>query len=171
MTRFKAFLRAELIGSLLCVAIIVFGSALFMFLCQLVGFLPYSDRPGPGFYGWFPLRTLPEIGRAAWFQLSFALFASPFVAMYAVPLLAVFLIARLTAINRWYLAVPAALLFGLLGFYMMAAIGWYIAISVVGVIAGGVLGVAFGAWCFLICFPAPLGQPPNQALERTVSAE
>jgi hypothetical protein len=79
MRRLKAFLLAELLGSLLCVGIIVFGTAVFMFLCQFVGFLPYSDRPGPGFYGWFPLRSLSEIGEAAWFQLSFALFAAPFL--------------------------------------------------------------------------------------------
>jgi hypothetical protein len=159
MRRLKAFLVAELLGSLLCVGIIVFGTALFMFLCQLIGFLPYSDRPGPGFYGWFPLRTLSDIGGAAWFQLSFALFAAPLFAMYAIPALTIFLALRLTPINRWFLAVPAALVFGFLALYLMAGIGWYIAISGAAVIAAGVFGIAFGVLCFLVWFRRPLGQP------------
>ena len=170
MRRLKAFLLAELIGSLLCIGITVFGTAFFMFLSEFVGFLPYSDRPGPGFYGWFPMRSLSDVGTAAWFQLGFALFAAPFFAMYAIPALTVFLALRLTTVNRWFLAVPAALVFGLLGFYLMAALGWYIAISGVGVIAAGVLGFAFGALCFLLWFRRPLGshpKPPNQSLEPT----
>jgi len=155
MRRLKAFLIAELFGSLLCIGVIVFGTALFMFLCQFVGFLPYSDRPGPGFYGWFPLRSLSDIGGAAWFQLGLA----PFFAMYAIPALTIFLALRLTTINRWFLAVPAALVFGFLAFYLMAGIGWYIAISGTAVIAAGVLGIAFGAVCFLLWFRRPLGQP------------
>jgi hypothetical protein len=161
MRRLKAFLVAELIGSLLCIGVIVFGDALFMFLCEFVGFLPYSDRPGPGFYGWFPMRSLSDIGTAAWFQLGFALFAAPFFAMYAVPVLTIFMALRLTTLNRWFVAVPAALVFGFLGFYLMAGLGWYIAISGVGVIAAGVLGIAFGALCFLLWFRKPLGQPPQ----------
>ena len=160
MRRLKAFLVAELVGSLVCIGLVVFGSALFMFLCQFVGFLPYSDRPGPGFYGWFPLRSLSDIARAAWFQLSFALFTAPFFAMYAVPALAAFLLLRLTHINRWFIAVPAALVFGFLGLFMVGAMGWYIAISAAGVYAAGVLGIIFGALCFLLWYRRPLGQPP-----------
>jgi hypothetical protein len=159
MRRLKAFLFAELIGSLLCIGIIVFGTALFMFVCEFVGFLPYSDRPGPEFYGWFPMRSLTDIGTAAWFQLSFALFAAPFFAMYAVPALAFFFAVRLTAINRWFVAVPAALVFGFLALYIMAAMGWYIAISGAAVVAAGVLGIVFGTLCFLLWFRRPLGQP------------
>ena len=155
--RLKAFLLAELIGSLLCIGVIIFGTALFMFLCELIGFLPYSDRPGPGFYSWFPLRTFSDIGKEAWFQLGFALFAAPSFAIYAIPLLTIFMALRLTNINRWFLGVPAALLFGFLGFYSMAALGWYIAISGVGVIATGVLGIVFGALCFLLWFRKSLG--------------
>jgi hypothetical protein len=161
MRRLKAFLLAELLGSLLCVGIIVFGTALFIFLCQLVGFLPYSDRPGPGFYGWFPLRTLSDIGGAAWFDLSFGIFAAPFFLMYAILILTLFLALRLSTINRWFLAVPAALVFGFLSLYVMGGIGWYIAISGVAIIAAGVLGLAFGALCFLLWFRKPLGQPPQ----------
>jgi hypothetical protein len=161
MRRLKVFLFAELVGTLLCVGIIVFGTALFMFLCEFVGFVPYSDRPGPGFYGWLPLRSLSDVGAAAWFQLGFALFAAPFFAMYAVPALTIFFALRLTTINRWFLAVPAALVFGFVAFYIMAAMGWYIAISGVAVIAAGVLGIVFGALCFLLWFPRPLGQPPK----------
>jgi hypothetical protein len=94
MRRLKAFLVAEILGSLLCVGIVVFGTALFILLCQFVGFLPYSDRPGPGFYGWFPLRTLSDIGGAAWFDLSFGIFAAPFFLMYAMPALTLFLALR-----------------------------------------------------------------------------
>jgi hypothetical protein len=108
----KAFLLAELLGSLACIGIVVFGSAFFMFICQFVGFLPYSDRLGPGFYRWFPLRSFSDIGGAAWFYLSFALFTAPFFAMYAVPALTIFsccgkppsTVGSLSSPPRWYLA-------------------------------------------------------------------
>src|SRR5262249_43992708 len=102
--------------------------------------------------------SLSDIGEAAWFQFTFALLTAPFFLMYAIPALTVFLALRLTTINRWFLAVPAALIFGFLALYIMAAIGWYIAISGAAVIAAGVLGVAFGALCFLLWFRKPLGQ-------------
>jgi hypothetical protein len=40
--------------------IVIGGTCLFLIVVQLVGYLPCSDRPGPGWYGLFPKITLAD---------------------------------------------------------------------------------------------------------------
>jgi hypothetical protein len=163
MRKLKAFLLADLKATVLYLAFVVFGTVAFMFVVSFIGYVPYSDRPGPGFYGWFPLRSLSDIGSTAWFFFSWGLMVVPFFAIYAVPAVGILVALRLTRVLPWVLATIACVVLGFLASYTIDGMGWYIAIALPPVIFAHVLGCLFGAWCFLCLLPRPLGDAPPTA--------
>jgi len=69
----KCFLQL-LRSSGLYLAVVVGGLTLFLVFAPLFGYLPYSDRPGPGWYGSFPAMSMQEFLGNAWQMLDFGLF-------------------------------------------------------------------------------------------------
>lgn len=115
------------------------GTFLFLVSSTIVGFLPYSDRPGPGwgrgafnwhevgfFVGWLPLLIYPLL------FLGLSLF--PFAR-----LLGWFRAPRLL------LRVFGALFSGTAALIAVLAGGWYIAISESAALAGALSGMIYGA--------------------------
>jgi hypothetical protein len=157
MRKLKTFLVADVKATVFYLGFVVFGTVAFMLIVSFVGYLPYSDRPGPGFHGWFPLRTLSDIGGTLWFFFSWGLLVLPFFAIYAVPAVAILVALRFSSIHRWVLAMLACVVLGYLAGYNVAGMGWYIAIAWPPVVCAHVLGCVFGAWCFLYLLPKRLG--------------
>jgi hypothetical protein len=119
---------------------VVVGAGTFLFLVgsSVVGYLAYSDRPGPGW------------GRdnLSWTEVKFFASWLPFL-IY--PLLylgaALFPFARMLGwfrSPRWLLRVFGGLFAGIASLIAVMAAGWYIAISQYPVYAGAVSGMIYG---------------------------
>jgi hypothetical protein len=116
------------------------GILLVLTVSTAIGYLPYSDRPGPG---WFSphLPTLRELGFFAGWAF---FFVGPFALLWGAIL---FVFVRFTAwlgAPKWFLRVLGGIFAGILGLLGTDAAGWYIAISAVGVYAGALSGLAYG---------------------------
>jgi hypothetical protein len=135
------------------------GTVLLLILSSLVGYLPYSDRPGPGWYGW--LETAPDLATLGFF-FSWTLLLLPYCLVAGILLfLAAWLLALLRA-PRWLIALLGALASGYLSFYVVAGIGWYIAIAAFPVYGAGALGLLFGG----LLLPRTVVKPPIPAVNR-----
>ena len=119
--------------------VVASGTFLFLVSSTIVGFLPYSDRPGPGwgraafswrevsfFVGWLPLLIYPLL------FLGLALF--PFA----------WLLGWFRA-PRWLLRVFGAVFSGFAALIAVLAGGWYIAISQSAALAAALAGMIYGA--------------------------
>ena len=120
------------------------GLFLYMVFVQTIGYLPYSDRPGPGWY-----RNEISI---SWDQIVYIL---GFISMLSIYILAelilvygLFLLFRLIGYNRITYSILGGIIVGFLSFYSTLGIGWYIAIDLSSVIAGGILGIIYGSTLF-----------------------
>ena len=113
-----------------------------MILMAFVGYLPYSDRPGPGWYG---LRLAISVRELRLFVDWWV-----FSALAAIPLAAVlFVLDSLLSLvrkPRWLRMTASGTASLLLSGYLLLATGWYIAISGVIPILGGLAGFIHGAW-------------------------
>jgi hypothetical protein len=131
--------------------VVAAGTFIFLVSSTVVGFLPYSDRPGPGweraafnwqevnfFVGWLPLLIYPLL------FLGIALF--PFAR-----LLGWFRAPRLL------LRVFGAVFSAVAALIAVLAAGWYIAISQSAALAGALSGMIYGA----VLLPRFSGAPRN----------
>ncbi|HZD93401.1 MAG TPA: hypothetical protein VE133_04050 [Candidatus Sulfotelmatobacter sp.] len=137
-------------------------SILLLLGSSAIGYLPYSDRPGPG-WGNIPSH-IPQWGEIRYFSGWLVLLLP--VSYFLGNILFIFM-----AWIRW-LSVPkwlACALGGLFcaGFTMLAvaAAGWYIAISVAITNSVGICGLFFGAW--LLPRVSPQREIPLSLWSRT----
>jgi hypothetical protein len=117
---------------------------LILVLVNSVGYLPYSDRPGPG---WQPAH-LPSKDELQFF-LGFSLMLLRATAFYAVIFAVAAWILGFCRLPRWGLRVLATPLAFISAGMMMAAAGWMIAISSMGVYTAAACGALWG----LLVFP------------------
>jgi MFS family permease len=132
----------DLIKSLTLYCLIVAGgTVLVLVTVSAAGYLPYSDRPGPGWHA-AHIPRLHEIG----FYLSFAVFfAITFCLLWGA---ALFIFARCLgwlSAPRLLVALVGGIAAGWVTLIGAAGTGWYIAIAAFPVYAAGVLGLLFGA--------------------------
>jgi hypothetical protein len=109
-----------------------------------VGYLPYSDRPGPGWQT-AHLPTSEEIR----FFAGFAWLLLPSSAVYGLTFSAAAMALGFCVMPRWGLRIAAAPLAFVASGLMMAAAGWLIAISSVGIYIAAGCGALWG----LLAFP------------------
>jgi len=140
MLRAAKALRDLLAFTLLWTLTVAGGVFLVLILLTLIGYLPYSDRPGPGWQG-AHLPGLREVG----FFLGWAFpFVAPFAAYWGVLL---FIFVRTLG---WFgtpilvLRFVGGVVCGFLGLLIVSASGWYIAISAIPVYTTGALATSFG---------------------------
>ena len=124
----------------LYVVVVIGGTLLVLIASSLIGYLPYSDRPGPG---WHSAGLTKEELR---FFLSWSTMLLPGVAFWGAVLAILGQALALFRSPRWFLALIGALLGGYLALLTVASVGWYIAIAAAPVYVAGVLGVLFGVF-------------------------
>ncbi len=130
----------------LYILVVVGGSLCFLSLAPVFGYLPYSDRPGPGWIGKFPAIGWADFWHSIDFLLGWALLLVPYASVAG---LIVFTVARLLErfkTPRVVVAIVAALLAGFVSGYIVLGIGWYIAIADAPVYFAIVLGLIFGGF-------------------------
>ncbi len=115
-----------------------------LIIVNSVGYLPYSDRPGPG----WQMPHLPS-GAEMQFFGGFVLLLLPATALYGVSFAAAGLALGFCLLPRWALRVLATPTAFIASGLMMAAGGWMIAISSVGVYIAAGCGALWG----LLVFP------------------
>lgn len=136
----KKFGKHLLFGTL----IILGGLFLYMIFTISIGYIPYSDRPGSGWYD-------KDFG-ISWNEISAVLGFIIFLGIYIISSLAIvyllFRLLRLIGYNRVVFKILGGLVIGILSSYWTMGIGWYIAIDGSTVIVGGILGLIYGSTLF-----------------------
>lgn len=125
--------------------VVVGGVTVFLILAPLFGYLPYSDRPGPGWYARFPAMGWGEFWANTWGMLKFGLF---FGILFLIPgALGVLLIRGVEQVVRHRMARRgvAALIAALAAGWWMVGAGWYISASVPMLVLAVLLGAIAGA--------------------------
>src|SRR5262249_2465574 len=145
---------------LLIVATYIFAAdflpTLLLVAINSIGYLPYSDRPGPG----WQTPHLPVLQELKFFT-GFAALLLPATALYGSFFAIGATILSFCRLPRWALRVIAVIPAFLAGGLLMAGVGWFIAISALGVyVAAGCTTL----WSFFI-FPA-LVPRTNHALPK-----
>jgi hypothetical protein len=129
----------------LYLVVVVGGSVCFLSLAPVFGYLPYSDRPGPGWIGKFPGIGWADLWHVVVYMSGWALLLMPLAIVAG---LVVFSIARVLecfGTPRIIVAGVGGLLAGLVSGYIVAGVGWYIAIAETPVYFAAALGLIYGS--------------------------
>ena len=155
----KAFMSCT---GLYCL-VLMGGLLLLLVSCALVGYLPYSDRPGPG-WGASHLPGWEEIQ----FYMGWEVHMAPLLLLGGTIFYIFVLLMGWLRAPRWLLSLSAGILCGLLSLVVTAGVGWYISIAAFPVYAAGVLGLLFG--CLILPRFAPQGGTKWPVWVRTIGA-
>jgi hypothetical protein len=118
------------------------GTFLLLVVVSAFGYLPYSDRPGPGWYV-AHIPNLQEIG----YYASWATFlVGPFALLWGALLFVLIRALGWLAMPGWFVRTIAAVFAFFLSLLGLASAGWYIAIAGVVVYGGATIGSLFGGW-------------------------
>jgi len=134
------------------VGLIAVGLVITLTVSSAVGYLPYSDRPGPGWIG--PSFSFGQLG----YYLSWSTLLLLPSAMYAT---GIFVFARLLS---WLdapsvvIRIIGALSAAFIGLVLAFGVGWYIAMAAFPAFVAAGLGAAWGA----VLLPRYLGPTPPQ---------
>jgi len=119
--------------------LVVGGALVTLIASKVVGYLPYSDRPGPGWV--HPGINFAEL----WFFISWALLMLPYAAVWALGIYLFSLLVSWLRAPRWLVVLSSGLLAGYVTLTLVAGFGWYIAMASAPVYVAAGLGVVWGA--------------------------
>lgn len=122
--------------------VVMGGTVVFMTFLSVIGYLPYGDRPGPGWYGW---QGMAAIKSGLYFLQWASLGVLPGAVAGGLLFVSVQLL-RWIDTPRWLIAILGALASGFISLYLVLGVGWYIAIGEVPVYGAGILGLTYGGW-------------------------
>ena len=140
----KSLVRRFVGTALLFSGIVGVGTSLVLLLSSCFGYLPYSDRPGPGWWGrvhwpsWTEFVTY--IGFAPWFAY-FCLF-------FGLGLFGLCLVLGLASTTRWLNRLVGGVIAAAAAGLAVTAAGWYLALAAIGPDAAIVLGLLYGVFLF-----------------------
>jgi len=145
--------------------LLLLGGLLLVLLgCALVGYLPYSDRPGPG---WWTQPHLP-IWEEIRFYIDWERLMIPMLFFWSTIFFAFAAIVGWLRTPRWIVRVCAGILCGLISFVATLAAGWYISLGAFPIYVAGGLGLLFGI--FVLPRFAPHGATQWHTWARVVGA-
>jgi hypothetical protein len=136
----KQFLGTAVLFS----ALVGLGTSIVLLFASCIGYLSYSDRPGPGWWAHVHWPSLAEIGNYLGFAPWFAYFCLYFgVGLFVFGLVLGFAITP-RWLNRFLGGIIAALAAGL----AVAGAGWYFALAAIGPDTAIVIGLLYGVFLF-----------------------
>ncbi|HXN24791.1 MAG TPA: hypothetical protein VOA41_18815 [Candidatus Dormibacteraeota bacterium] len=118
------------------------GTFLLLVVISAIGYLPYSDRPGPGWYS----AHIPNLQEVSYYASWATLFVGPFALLWGMLLFVLVRALGWFATPRWLVRIIAAVIAFFLSLLGLASAGWYIAIAGVVVYGGAGIGSLFGGW-------------------------
>lgn len=128
------------------VGVVAGGLTVFLTLTPLLGYLAYSDRPGPGWFGRFPAMGWGEFWNHAWNMMSIGSFIAVLYVVPALVLLGMVRMAEGRGISPRAVWIGAAAVSAAFAAYWTMGVGWYFNGSPPVAVMGMVLGAAAGAW-------------------------
>ena len=126
--------------------VVVGGLTAFMILSPIVGYLPYSDRPGPGWHAFFPAFTLTELWHLTVYMTGFASFVLWAAVLYITPVIVLTRVVERFGVRLGVVRAVGATAMGVMTWWIVCGVGWFIAIGLVPVIVATVLAIAYGWW-------------------------
>ena len=144
MKRLRALAAQFARTTLLFSITVAFGTTLVMLFVSSLGYLPYSDRPGTGWWSRVHVPSLTEIGS----YLGFAPWFCYFCLYFGGGLFVLSVLLGWAHCPRWLVRVIGAITAGPAAALAVAAGGWYIALAAIGPDTALVVGLAYGAFLF-----------------------
>lgn len=139
------FLARRFAGTtLLFSGIVGLGTSIVLLLASCFGYLPYSDRPGPGWWGhvhwpsWAECSTY--LGFAPWFAY--------FCLYFGLGLFGLCLVLSIASTPRWLNRLLGGVIAAASASLAVAGAGWYLALAAIGPDAAIVLGLFYGVFLF-----------------------
>jgi hypothetical protein len=133
------------LSTALYLAVVAGGLTIFLSLAPLFGYLPYSDRPGAGWYGHFPAIGWTDFWRNSWQMLGYGLFVAMLLAIGGVVCVLSIRAAERVRAPQWILRTFGGLLSAVVTGYFTLGAGWYISLSEPGLLVAVLLGAMAGA--------------------------
>lgn len=118
------------------------GTFLLLVVVSAIGYLPYSDRPGPGWYA----AHIPNLQEVSYYASWATLFVGPFALLWGMLLFVLVRALGWLATPRWLVRTTAAVFAFFISLLGLAAAGWYIAVAGPVVYGGAAIGSLFGGW-------------------------
>jgi hypothetical protein len=147
----KRLLRDYVIAVGSYVGLIVFGLVITLTISSAVGYLPYSDRPGPGWTE--PSFSFAQLG----FYLGWSVLLLAPCAIYGTVVFAFHRVLRFLDAPSVIIRLVGALSAGLIALVLAAGVGWYIAMAAFPAFVAAGLGAGWGA----VLLPRYLGPRPR----------
>ena len=140
--------------ALLFSAFVSIGTSLVLLVSSCVGYLSYSDRPGPGWWGRVHWPSWVEFVNYIQFAPAFAYFCL----FFGLGLFAFSLVLGIVSTPRWLNRLLGGVIAALAAGLAVMAGGWYFALAEIGPDAALVLGLLYGVFLFPY-FIQPRRQP------------
>jgi hypothetical protein len=116
------------------------GTFILLVVVSAIGYLPYSDRPGPGWYA----AHIPNLQEVGYYASWATFFVGPFALLWGMLLFVQVRALGWLATPRWLVRTVASVFALFLSLLGLAAAGWYIAIAGAVVYGGAAIGALFG---------------------------
>jgi hypothetical protein len=144
MKKLRPFLIQFLGTAVLFSALVSAGTCLVLLAASSFGYLPYSDRPGPGWYSHAHLPTWEEVK----IYCGFVSFFAYFVFFQGCVIYVLSLILNLSTPPRWLVRTIGGLVSFLAAGLAVLGAGWYIALAPIGSYAAATMGLLYGIFLF-----------------------
>jgi hypothetical protein len=142
--------------ALLFSGVVGIGTSFVLLISSCIGYLPYSDRPGPGWWGrvHFPSWTefATYIGLAPWFGY--------FCLIFGLGLFGLCLVLGVASTPRWLNRLLGGLIAAAAAGLAIMGAGWYLALAAIGPDAAIVLGLLYGVCLFPLFIESRLRPMP-----------
>ncbi|MGA7155201.1 MAG: hypothetical protein WBY53_00035 [Acidobacteriaceae bacterium] len=130
--------------ALLFSGIVGFGTSVVLLVSSCFGYLPYSDRPGPGWWGRVHWPSWAEAGN----YLGFAPWFAYFCLFFGLGLFGLCLVLGVASTPRWLNRIVGGVIAAAAAGLAVMSAGWYLALAAIGPDAAVVLGLTYGVFLF-----------------------
>jgi len=140
----KSLVRRFAGTTLLFSGVVGVGTSGILLASSCIGYLPYSDRPGPG---WRSQAHWPTWGEIATY-FGFAPWFAYFCLFFGLGLFGLSIVLGFASVPRWLSRILGAILSAAAALLSIASAGWYLALAPIGPDIAGVFGLLYGLFFF-----------------------
>ena len=130
----------------LYLGVVAGGLTVFLIFAPLFGYLPYSDRPGPGWHGSFPALGWADFWNNSLQMAGFGVFIALLIASGGAIVVGLIRLTERFHAPLIAVRVGGAILSALVTAYFVMGAGWYISLGLPAWIVSVALGTVAGGW-------------------------